>query len=227
MRSISIVYWSLMSLVDHPGFLSYKGGGFEVLHADWPAYPAGHGWELALRCLAVFPQGVRFRQLDDIDQCRLFIAVGSGPCLEPIGDLYDQKWFHVAIWTRDLIELVSGDLVSGVLSPYEAARAWYENLEPSWVEKINLPEPRPEDFKEASTELYVSTEGLVVTSKGHGCVSPLHPDPSTAHPALRERIEVLARVVDRPEGRLSQELVARSLPPRRCPSPLRSLVGYG
>ena len=103
-----------MSIFAQPGFLEYGGLAIEVLHADWPAYPGGHGWRLALRSLLVFPSIVRFLVLGDIDQCLLFVSVGSGSCLEPTGDLRDLKWFHVAVCRDDLRELPERGLISGV-----------------------------------------------------------------------------------------------------------------
>jgi hypothetical protein len=91
-------------------------------------YPAGHGWQLALRSLAVFLPNTRFRQIDSIDECFLCVAVGAGSCLEPEGDLYDQRWFQVAVWHDDLLELRRRGLVSGVslMTDYEEALAWYK-----------------------------------------------------------------------------------------------------
>ena len=103
-----------MSIFAQPGFLEYGGLAIEVLHADWPAYPGGHGWRLALRSLVVFPSIVRFLVLGDIDQCLLFVSVGSGSCLEPTGDLRDPKWFRVVVWRDDLRELHERGLISGV-----------------------------------------------------------------------------------------------------------------
>ena len=54
-----------------PGFLGY--GGIIAIHADWPTYPGGIGWEIALRELGYFPKGTNFYQIDDIDKCMLFI----------------------------------------------------------------------------------------------------------------------------------------------------------
>ena len=77
--------------------MSYDGGAIEVPHADWPVYPSGQGWESALRSLAAFPLSTRFRQIDEIDRCLLFVAVGEEKCLKPQDDLFDSRWFHVAV----------------------------------------------------------------------------------------------------------------------------------
>jgi hypothetical protein len=55
-----------MSIFDHPGFMEYEGGMIEALHADWPVYPAGHGWQVAVQSLAVFPSKVRFIEIGNL-----------------------------------------------------------------------------------------------------------------------------------------------------------------
>jgi hypothetical protein len=50
----------------HRGFMWTKGG-FEVLHANWSAYPPGRGLEQALATLADFPPGTIFYGVDTID----------------------------------------------------------------------------------------------------------------------------------------------------------------
>lgn len=54
-----------------PGFLGY--GGIIAIHADWPNYQGGVGWEIALRELSYHPKGTSFYEIDDIDKCMLFI----------------------------------------------------------------------------------------------------------------------------------------------------------
>jgi hypothetical protein len=128
----------------------------EVLHADWPVYPGGHGWIVALKSLAVFPPNVRFLQISDIDQCLLLVAVGSGSCLEPKGDLFDPKWFHVAVWRDDLRELHERGLISGVslVTEYEVAQKYYERNKDLYVEidgklrGLDLPHPQRDDYDE-------------------------------------------------------------------------------
>jgi hypothetical protein len=163
----------MTSLFEHPGFMEYEGGTIEVLHADWPVYPAGHGWRVALQSLAVFPTKISFRRIDDIDRCYLLVAVGSGPCLEPAGDLYDAKWFHVAVWHEDLFELHQRGLISGVslLTEYEAALAYYEKHKNLFVEidgqlrPLDLPLPKPDDYEQdRPTVPQFAADGIAVTS---------------------------------------------------------------
>ena len=85
---------------DHPGFMP-TDSGFEVLHANWPAYPTGHGLEHALAALANYPPDTEFFPVDEIDHCRLFIVDR-----EPPENPYDPKYFHVAIWDEDIRRMV-------------------------------------------------------------------------------------------------------------------------
>ena len=93
---------------DHPGFM-WTSKGFEVLHADWPAYPSGHGYKQALATLADFPADVEFYPIDHIDRCTLFVA-GKMPKKNP----YDQNLYHVAIWDEDLRKCANRDFIEGV-----------------------------------------------------------------------------------------------------------------
>jgi len=56
----------------YTGLLGY--GGIIAIHADWPIYPSGIGWEIALRTLGNFPEGTNFYEIDDIDMCKLLIS---------------------------------------------------------------------------------------------------------------------------------------------------------
>ena len=153
---------NLMFFVEHPGFLEYANGLFEVLDANWPEYPLGHGWEPALRSLAIFPPNIRFRQIDAIDQCFLFVATGIGPRLEPQGNLYNANWFHVAVWHEDLIELHERGLVSGMslLTAYEEAAGWYEQHK----HILDLPAPRREQLDDEQRSIMrIAPEGIGVT----------------------------------------------------------------
>jgi hypothetical protein len=93
---------------NHPGFMAY-GIGFEVLHADWPAYPLGHGLRAAIATLADYPVQSYFSPVDNIDHCTLFV-LGDIPEKNP----YDEKFLHVAIWDEDLIELSQLHLLDGM-----------------------------------------------------------------------------------------------------------------
>ena len=92
----------------HPGFM-WTDVGFEVLHADWPAYPIGHGLRPALQTLAEFPFGTRFWKLDQIDKCCLFI-VGR----KPDNDAFASHLFHVAVWDDDLRDCGRRGYVGGI-----------------------------------------------------------------------------------------------------------------
>lgn len=96
-------------LINFPGFLGY--GGIIAIHADWPNYPTGIGWELALKTLGNFPEGTNFYEIDDIDRCKLLI--NQHP--ENLEDCYDDKFYHSAIWHTDLIELKKQDFIEGIL----------------------------------------------------------------------------------------------------------------
>ncbi len=185
-----------MDLFHHPGFMSYGHGSIEVLHADWPAYPSGHGWQLALRSLAGFPSTVRFRQIDDIDQCILFVAVGRGSCLEPRDDLYDAKLFHVAIWREDLLSLHERRLISGcsLLTEHEAALAYYHRMKDVLFEtaeglrRNELPYPEAHDFDDESPMiLHLAEEGLGLTPKAEQALGSLALPVEALNPAIRKR----------------------------------------
>lgn len=93
---------------DHPGFMT-TAVGFEVLHADWPAYPRGHGSLAALASFADFPPGTEFRPIDNIDRCTLFL-VGR----KTVPNLFDRSLLHIAIWDDDLRELARRGFLQGV-----------------------------------------------------------------------------------------------------------------
>jgi len=180
--------------------MRYENGA-EILHADWPVYPAGHGWCIALHSLAVFPANTRFRQIDEIDKCFLCVAVGAGSCLEPEGDLYDQRWFHVAVWHDDLLELRKRGLVSGVLTEYEAALAWYEQRKNAHVMKDgqscrpDLPHPRREEFDEnLPTILSIAPEGIAVTDTTSDILVSLTRPVRDLESAIRRRVEPLLSI---------------------------------
>ncbi len=81
--------------------------GFEVLHADWPAYPRGHGLGAFLATLAEFPANTQFFPVDSIDQCSLFVVGGK-----PERDVYSKKYLHIALWDEDIREAARRDYVS-------------------------------------------------------------------------------------------------------------------
>lgn len=194
-----------MSLFDHPGLTSYADGSIEVLHADWPVYPFGHGWQLALRSLAAFPQEIRFLEVDDIDQCLLVVAVGSGPCLEPKDDLYDSKLFHVAVWREDLVELYKRGLLSGctLLTEYQAAMAYYHKVKDRVLDETEtkdaqlhtLPTPVRNDLEEQRPTLFqIASEGLRLTREAEQALKDLARPLDTLDSAIRERVTPLLSI---------------------------------
>lgn len=92
------------------GFLGLTSRGVIAIHTDWPAYPREHGWAAALLTFGDFPIGTKFRCIDNIDQCALFLAVGTGGEKDP----YDENALHIAVWHEDLIELDRMDLIWGL-----------------------------------------------------------------------------------------------------------------
>jgi len=187
-----------MCIFQHPGFMQYDAGTFDVLHADWPVYPAGHGWQLALRSLAVFPPNVRFRPIDDIDKCLLFVAAGTGSCLEPKGDLHDPRWFHVAVWHDDLLELHERGLISGMslMSEYETAVAWYEQHKNTIVmnngQLCRLDQPLRDHYdEELPTIPRIAAEGITVTDASTDILISLTRPVRDLERAIRQRVEPL------------------------------------
>jgi len=90
-----------------PGFLGY--GGIIAIHADWPMYPSGIGWEVALRALGNFPKDTKFFEVDDIDRCKLLIY--RKPKNESDG--LESSDYQVCAWHEDLIKLSRLGLISG------------------------------------------------------------------------------------------------------------------
>jgi hypothetical protein len=106
-------------LNNFPGLLNYNSKGLilEAIHADWPIYPPGHGWQLGLRTLANYPFGTEFYEISDIDRCKLFINFKPKKTM----DLFAYKHYHCALWHEDLIELKNLGFIKGVrgVSEYE------------------------------------------------------------------------------------------------------------
>jgi hypothetical protein len=99
---------------DFPGYLGWTSHGVIAIHADWPAYPAEHGWDVALEAFGMFPRGTSFKAIDDIDRCLLFVAQieGEGSNLDPL----DDRHFHVAAWHDDLLTLSHNGLLAGIVA---------------------------------------------------------------------------------------------------------------
>lgn len=87
----------ILQLAEHfnsqPGFM-WSTSGLEVLHADWPAYPRGHGVRWALETLSQFPTETVFDVEDRIDECTLFVVRR--------GTRDARTAIHLAVWDEDL-----------------------------------------------------------------------------------------------------------------------------
>jgi hypothetical protein len=92
----------------HPGFM-WTESAFEVLHADWPAYPLAHGLRAALYTLADYPASTRFFNVDNIDACTLF-SVNR----KLLASARNPEHLWVAVWDDDLKELSRLQLVDGI-----------------------------------------------------------------------------------------------------------------
>ena len=99
------------TILDHPGFLGFTSRGVIAIHAEWPIYPVDHGLGSALRGLASYPLGTRFRLIDDIDRCALLVAEDF---LVLNTNVTDSRNWHVAAWHEDLLEAADAGYVTGV-----------------------------------------------------------------------------------------------------------------
>lgn len=117
-----------------PGFLGY--GGIIAIHANWPMYPAGIGWEIALKTLGNYPKGTEFFEIDDIDRCKLLINRDPSALDDP----FDSKHYQIAIWHEDLVELANRGFVSGVIekTDFEFELYQFEKLKASFGPNVSL-----------------------------------------------------------------------------------------
>jgi hypothetical protein len=194
-----------MDLFEHPGFMNYDGL-FEILHADWPVYPPGHGWQLALAGLAVFPDHVSFQQIDEIDKCVLFVARNVGRPFEPGSNPHDFHYFHVAVWEEDLLELHRRGAIRGIslISEYEAAMSLYEQRS-TWLvrsekgtRQLNLPKPEREDYEDflgnPTSKLQVASRGISVTPEGSEALRRLAPPVDQLPRLIGDRVKPLLAI---------------------------------
>jgi len=168
-----------------PGLLGY--GGIIAIHADWPIYPFGIGWEIALRTFGAFPLGTAFYEVDDIDKCKLLINQDPTNLKTP----YDYKYFHIALWHEDLIELKELGFVEGIdgksdyefkLMKFEKARketgkllkedkkgnmiSYFEDDKGKLHEvKYERPEPDEDEYLSAKNWVHIPNK-INVTPKG-------------------------------------------------------------
>jgi hypothetical protein len=119
-----------------PGFLGY--GGIIAIHANWPMYPPGIGWKIALRTLGNFPTGTIFYEVDDIDRCKLLLNQEPHELKDP----FDSNHYHIAVWHEDLIELQKKGFIEGVIckSDSEFEMIQFENFKKELGEHLELDE---------------------------------------------------------------------------------------
>lgn len=119
-----------------PGLLGY--GGIIAIHANWPMYPKGIGWEIAIKTLGNFPNGTLFYEVEDIDKCKLLI--NQEP--QKISNPFDSNHYHIAIWHEDLIDLKNKGFIEGVIekSDYEFEMIKFEALKERFGSNLELDE---------------------------------------------------------------------------------------
>lgn len=190
-----------MKIHEHPGYLGWTSKGVIAIHADWPTYPAEHGAEIALIGLGQFPIGTVFRQIDDIDQCFLFLA---GKPLRP-EDPFDEHNFHVAAWREDIADLYRAGQVTGATEITLA----------EWIDRrckeldgliyltengtaVPITKPDPADFEEDELEalvLLIKDEGLKITPSGwESLQKTLVTLKSELHPLIVQRANPIAEL---------------------------------
>lgn len=187
-----------MRLRDHPGFFGLTSQGVIAIHADWPIYPEEHGADLALLWLTIFPRSTKFKRIDDIDRCSLFLA--DVKCSNR-ADPFDERNFHLAIWHEDLLELQGHGHVNGVSR--SAERRWehlrraslasgpiFRKRDDGTFQKIELP-PLDEYEAEGDSWPEFAATGLTVTDEGWNRASVLLADASSDLVVLGERIQQL------------------------------------
>src|SRR5688572_25967432 len=120
-------------LENFPGYLGY--GNIIAIHADWPVYPIGIGWEIALQSIGGFPFSTEFYEIDDIDKCLLF--------MNAIPNSKNSKHStRLALWHEDLIELYEQGFVEGMIpvTEYEWELNKFEKIKASFGENLELDE---------------------------------------------------------------------------------------
>lgn len=199
---------------EFPGYLGWTSRGVIAIHADWPAYPLEHGWDIALTALGMFPRGTTFRAIDDIDQCLLFVAEINPK--EPVRDNFDERNFHVALWHEDLLDLarqglIAGSVTSGTelthtLNVYRAATGLPPVAEWSGGASAEVPElfaqtpdgelipvplPAPDDYDDDDRLWVVRTEPVSINDHGWMELEKQLASHLKVPEDLRERVEHL------------------------------------
>ena len=161
-----------MNLSEFPGYLGWTSQGVIAIHADWPAYPAEHGSDIAILTLGNFPRGSFFSKIDDIDQCILFIYGGSSKVYDPFHFIN----FHVAIWHKDLIQIQRDGLIEGVSATTE--NKWFKDRTKEYHDKDlyykdvhgnlhKIPPLNPDEYDDEWENMaLISSRGIQLTQVG-------------------------------------------------------------
>jgi hypothetical protein len=166
----------------------------EAIHADWPAYPSGHGQEYALETLCCFPQGTHFRDIDAIDECLLMVAVEYMDSNQQSS--VHPNHFHVAVWEKDLRAMKNAGWASDfftsdqIRQQHLANTKWMqpehqkqaiESIESSAWEGIVESEP---------ISLIIPDQGITVSPLGWSAVTQVMKWPETI-PHFAKRVNAL------------------------------------
>lgn len=137
-----------------PGYLGY--GNIIAIHANWPIYPIGMGWQFALITLGYFPEGSKFFEISDIDKCKLLI--NQDP--HELKDAFDSKYYHSAVWHSDLIELKQKGFIEGIeeKSRYEFELIKFENFKKEFGEQLKIDD-------DGNVIIYIEINGSLRESK--------------------------------------------------------------
>ena len=97
------------------GAIWYEDGmAFSMITADWEAYPIGYGWQSALENLSWFSTDTIFYRIDDISEALLFVTKNPVKIEEEKYNPWSQKYYHISIWHRDIVELHKRGYIKGI-----------------------------------------------------------------------------------------------------------------
>jgi hypothetical protein len=175
----------------------------EAIHADWPAYPAGHGAAYALETLCCFPPGTHFRLLDDIDRCLLFLATEFVHGAHA-SDEYSDRHHHVALWAEDVGRLKADGLLDGfrLRTGDDLREYWIEVAKgaPSPMRDVAIAHAEDYDWETAADDetatigrATVSPDGLLVAASGWKALSTITASPDV-HEFFAHRVSALLRI---------------------------------
>lgn len=97
-------------MLELPDYLSVIKQGRFAIHADWPAYPIGEGWQATMIAFASFPRRTAFMVEDDIDRALLFRGIPPGGW----GSRSVPDYAYVAAFHEDLLDLAERGSLSGI-----------------------------------------------------------------------------------------------------------------